>query len=336
MVRLMLVRHAESMQNEYMEKVLGKVRTGEIRLEDFNKAMRDGPKGAAAGDDSPLTSKGHSQAKKFGFSWSKVLREKARTGKLIVFVSPFLRTLQTADPMLQELSKEFHGFSAVLLPHIMEAGGLAHKDDFQQMDEISKLMKAGKRDKAVELLKSIQWRAQGLSVTQINKMFPWAKVAEEKDLEILGEKLYKELPLDSPWWKSGYETSKRTTKRVREVIEWLLKTVAKNETGATGDDVVVLMFSHGQTIAQICNALSHHAFTRNAQENDGMSFDGIRNTSMTCVFLPSQTYPYSHERPNSNGERIRYSCRLEFFNDTTHLGVEKLEEFGNTYLGAKL
>mmetsp|Transcript_14723 Transcript_14723/g.18212 ORF Transcript_14723/g.18212 Transcript_14723/m.18212 type:complete len:97 (-) Transcript_14723:888-1178(-) len=96
------------------------------------------------------------------------------------------------------------------------------------------------------------------------------------------------------------------------------------------------MISHGQTIAHICNALTHHAYTENIQENVGMSFEGIRNTSMTSIFVPSNDYDYIYERPDANGDKIKFRCRLEFFNDTTHLGNEKLHEYGKHYLGAKL
>ena len=66
--------------------------------------MRDAPENMDAGADAPLTSKGVAQAAAFGAAWAPLLAERAKQGKLKVFVSPFLRTLQTADPLMKELA----------------------------------------------------------------------------------------------------------------------------------------------------------------------------------------------------------------------------------------
>ena len=52
MVRLLMVRHGESEQNAYMEKVMYQVLSGQIPRSEFNATMRRGPPGADGGVDS--------------------------------------------------------------------------------------------------------------------------------------------------------------------------------------------------------------------------------------------------------------------------------------------
>ena len=66
MVRVLLVRHAQSMQNAYMEGVAAKISRGELAPTELNKAMRDAPENMDAGADAPLTAKGAAQAELLG------------------------------------------------------------------------------------------------------------------------------------------------------------------------------------------------------------------------------------------------------------------------------
>jgi broad specificity phosphatase PhoE len=86
-----------------MESVMERMVRGELNRESFNKAMRDGPPGTGACDDAQLTELGLSQAERLGQTWNPLLVEKAKRGKLLCFVSPFTRTLQTADPLMAKL-----------------------------------------------------------------------------------------------------------------------------------------------------------------------------------------------------------------------------------------
>merc|ERR1712070_360445 len=58
-----------------------------------------------------------------------------------------------------------------------------------------------------------------------------------------------------------------------------------------------------------------------------MSFEGIRNTSVTSLLLPSRAYTYPGERPNGRGEVVPFSSKLDIFNDTSHLGDDQLRMF---------
>jgi broad specificity phosphatase PhoE len=330
---LIMIRHAQSEQNAHMESVMEKVTRGELSLAGFNKVMRDGPPGTGAGDDAKLTDLGLSQAAKLGAMWAPLLAEKAKHGKLICCVSPFCRTLQTADPLMTELRKRVPGFQAILLPPIMEAGGLTAGEDFKKFDDIEALMKQGKRTEAIAFLKNIKWKPQGMTGKQILKRFDWVRKATAADT-VFGADIDVNVADDTPWYTDGYESRKRAETRVRKVATWIRDEVSTNASGTTGDGVVVVMVTHGQTIAQSTNFLVHAALTGKAEENESVSFDGIRNTSVTGFLLPSPDYMYPGDRPNTANELVRYACKLEFFNDTAHLGDEQHRFHANFVLGA--
>jgi len=333
MVRIMMVRHAESVQNAYMESLMRKMYTGGLSLEDFNKSMRDGPPGTSAGDDAQLSPLGETQAESLGQTWSPLLESKAKAGKLITFVSPFLRTLQTADPLMKRLAQAVPGYRAVLLPAIMEAGGLTNQDDFKKFDEIEALVKQGKRKEAIAFLKSIDWKPQGMTAKQIRERFAWARTANGSDSGVVSSELYSAVPEDSPWHKGGYESRKHATQRVEQVAKWLVSLASNSNTG---DDVVVLLVAHGQTIEMTANMMANVALTGHAEESPFFSMGGIRNTSITSYTLPSSNYTYAGERPDVNGQINKYRAKLDFFNDTSHLGDEQLRFFAQNFLSAKL
>ena len=95
-----------------------------------------GGPGTAAGDDAPLSPTGARQAEALGNVYSKAFATIARGKQLRFYVSPFTRTLQTADPLLSKL-----GVVAEIVPALMEVGGLTSRKDFARFDAISALMK---------------------------------------------------------------------------------------------------------------------------------------------------------------------------------------------------
>lgn len=272
----------------------------------FNAAMRNAPSGMDAGADAALSELGQAQANRLGEVWAPLLLEKARSGKLMTFVSPFLRTLATADPLLSKIQSHVPTYTATLLPAIMEVNGLTHADDFRIFDRIEKLRSQRKVKEVRDALKSIQWKPMGMSGAQIAAKFPWARVADAASLRVLdSDNLNVNVPMNSPWWTKGFESRKDAAKRIREVAEWLLGSVVANRSGLTGDDTVVLLIAHGDVIARITNFLLHASYTNLAQENPLVSVEGMRNTSVTSLLLPSAEYAYAGERPNSTGEVVR-------------------------------
>jgi len=252
MVRLLLIRHAQSQQNAYMESLFRDMHNKKLPAASFNRAMRNGPKGTDAGADALLTSLGKSQAQRLGLTYAPLLVSKAKQGKLKVFVSPFTRCMMTADPLMKELRKEIPSLEATVLPAIMESGGLTERNDFQNFDQIDELNKLGKRDEAIQLLKSIQWKAQGMSGIAMLQQFPWINL-HARDSPLTSTEIT-QIPWaeveenNKPWWSFGFESTKRAHRRVNAVGKWLTEEVSRNVSGESGDDVVVVMVCHGGTI----------------------------------------------------------------------------------------
>ncbi len=115
MVRVFLVRHAESVENLKFESYFRK------NQQHIQNAKNDGTEGGNEASpwvgiiqqiteilpqhgDCELTDLGYAQAEAFGIYWSKILQHKAKSGKLHVYVSPQHRTLLTVRPFMRELN----------------------------------------------------------------------------------------------------------------------------------------------------------------------------------------------------------------------------------------
>jgi hypothetical protein len=99
------------------------------------------------------------------------------------------------------------------------------------------------------------------------------------------------------------------------------------------------MFTHGQTIGEATNQIVNKTLTAKSEQNHSMSFEGIRNSSVTSFFLPSASYSYPGVRPNARGQVVKFQSALELFNDCSHLGDEQLKVFfkaANRGLKAKM
>merc|ERR1711972_950660 len=121
-----------------------------------------------------LTELGEYQAKRLAEAWVPLLEQKARQGKLHVFVSPMKRTLQTAHPMMKVL-QERCGQTAVVEPAIMEFGGLFAPGDMAILEQTDALRRKGDMEGMKALLKNYQWRACGFSGQRLLEVFLWAK-----------------------------------------------------------------------------------------------------------------------------------------------------------------
>ena len=336
MVRVLLIRHAQSMQNEFMEGVSARIAAGELEPSELNATMRNAPALHDAGADSPLTELGEQQAELLGERWAPLLEEKARQGKLRVFCSPFLRTLQTAEPLMRRLHAAVPECKATLLPAIMERGALAAPEDMRKFDEIDRLKLRGAKLK--EFMKSIEWQPMGMSVNEMRRRFRWAESAKPDDASLptfrtpAGE--FALPPDDRPWWEAGYESGKFADARTSAVCRWLDEQSREDLPG----DTVIVCVCHGGTIASVTNVLLGAAVLSEAayEEVDDISLDGIRNSSVTSLLLPSAA---AIERMPTHGGSAgsgRFRTKLELFNDTCHLGMALLTRFAEDNLSARL
>ena len=322
-MRLLLIRHAQSEQNAYMETLLTELQNKTLSVSSFNRKMRQGPPGTDAGADAVLTSLGKSQAQRLGLTYAPLLLSKAKQGKLIVCVSPFQRCLMTANPLMKEIRKEMPSFQATILPAIMESGGLTDQADFQHFDQIDAFNKQGKRDEAIQVLKSIQWKRQGMSGNMMKRKFPWVNLNLNSSASLFLTKEITQSPWgevqdnDQPWWTYGFESKKRTHRRITAVGNWLTKHVSTH----VPDDVVLVFICHGGTIQELINQLVNN--------QSSVDYGPIRNTSVTSLILPSPHFQYNGDRPKNNtaggSNKIdRYQIRIEVLNGTEHLGKEQL------------
>lgn len=341
MVRLLLVRHAETTQNAFMSELLAEIASGRRARSEFNQRMRRAPAGCAAGDDAELTERGHEQAQMLASAWAPLLARQAAEGRLLVFTSPFQRTLQTAAPLLLELRRHASCFEAVLLPALMETGGLTDAGDFREFDHMEALSRSGNRREALEHFKTLKWKPQGMTARQIRTRFPWARAATEVDLEVIGQELPSAVPPDARWWTGGYESRKRAERRTDALASWVLDSLRANRSGATGDDTTVVLMSHGGTISHLVGKLLKAALVptptlQGEIREEGLSTEGVPNTSVTSLLLPSDGFSYAGEHPRTNGEVQRFAAKLERFNDTSHLGPKSLLDWGAAHFQAKL
>ena len=343
MVRLLMVRHGESEQNAYMEKVMYQVLSGQIPRSEFNATMRRGPPGADGGVDSDLTEKGASQAEKLGKVWGPLLLGAASKGRLVAYVSPYLRCCKTADPFMNYIRQ--HGvpdFQGIVLPSIMEEGGLATSKDLESLDNVGDLIKQGKRKEGIRMLKQIKWTPMGLTGRGLRERFPWSRQPNANDKTLLTKNVSGFcLPIKEghQWYNKGWEGSKAENIRMTNLFNWI-KTLQYNGSGETGDDVTIVWFTHGGTIANVSNRLTGAAVERglSGEKKNSLAVDMIFNTSVTSFFLPSPAYSYRSDRPSSSGaHKEPWTTRLEFFNDTAHLEQERLIKFAKLNFGnAKL
>mmetsp|Transcript_23264 Transcript_23264/g.73647 ORF Transcript_23264/g.73647 Transcript_23264/m.73647 type:complete len:262 (-) Transcript_23264:56-841(-) len=261
---------------------------------------------------------------------------------MVRLVSPFFRTLQTADALMGRLVQAVPTQKAAVLPAIMEAAGLVSGPDFRRFDELDRLRRAGQREEAVKRLKAFTWEPMGLSGNDIVRRFPWARPLDQGDAALFPgaeagsrDSLATALSMDSPWWTGGFESSKRTASRLAAVAAWIDGTLR----AALPDEALVVFVTHGQAIEMLSRLLTLAARGSDLDaegDNVAVSYAGIRNTSVTVLALPSADSALRGERPNASGHVERFRTRFEVFNDTTHLGMQPLRQWAADCLSAKL
>ena len=365
-MRLLLIRHAQSLQNLYMETVLDDIASGAAEPHEFMKKMRDAPPGAHGGADSPLSLHGTAQTLKLGATYSPLLVDAARRGQLHVFVSPFQRTMRTADPLMRALASQVPGLKAAVLPMIMEDGGLCSPADMQRLDEIERMVRQGKRKEAIAHLKTIQWEPQGMSGAELLAEFPWCTLlgsggggrgSSHDDYDEMmaplfaattgGEQAFGGVLLvadsEDPWWRGGFEGQKSSEARSARLARWL----GTSLPAKVPEDAVVVLVSHGGTIARLTNKLMGWAVSGGETSNDqrasssssssssmsdfpqraGLSLKTVFNTAVSSFHVPGPGADFRllGGLPSASGEADSFRIRVDYFNDTAHLGDEAIK-----------
>jgi len=278
-----------------------------LSAEEFNRTMR--AESSTVDGDVALTPLGEDQANRLAEVWAPILKPKAQAGKLHVFVSPMKRALQTADPLLRALNVT-SVVQAIVKPSIMEFGGLTAPSDMGIFDETDKLRKAGDMQAVKDLLRTFRWKACGFSGQRLLEAFPWAQVLED-------------FPMDAPWWSQGFEGPKRTDARVAGVLDEIRDFPSK-----FGEGDIVVFVTHGGTIGDLMYRLLLRQDPATSKDVALLqpNFETSDNTSVTSLLLPGKKFPF--ERSLRGPDRpSEFGCRVEFANNTVHLGVPRLQDW---------
>lgn len=142
--------------------------------------------------DAPLTTLGLEQAELLGRFYAPVLEEKAREGKLHLWTSPQMRTMQSAHPLYARLFKET-GITANIRPELHEHGPPQTENMrvtfYSQGDELRRKlnreskkgirpMKPAEVDAEVDsFLRSHtdEWDSTGMTPRIMQSHFPWCE-----------------------------------------------------------------------------------------------------------------------------------------------------------------
>jgi broad specificity phosphatase PhoE len=352
-MRLLLIRHGMTEGNLATARMAIRVAKGEVRAEDAHVLERDeararggGPRGADEGcGDTHLSDYkggGVAEARALGDYWAPILQSKWDAGEMQVFVSPMLRCLQTADPLMRRLREggtmaaaaaaaaaapaAAPAATATVLPRIMELPGLCAAQDQVWLDEkVRPLFESGaeQADRAARrLLAARQWTRCGYTSDELQSMFPWAARFEGFPARASDGSAV-------PWWPGCFERPRETEHRIAEVREWLFD-LARS---LPKDDVVV-MVSHGDTIWRVLASLMGVDAT-----SEGSAVEhNTTNTSVSAIKIdPREGWRGDGDgiSSNSSGSGNSLSCQaggggirahlsefevqLDFYNRTPHV-----------------
>lgn len=314
MVRVLMVRHAESKAQE-RQLLVGQSSFGK---KGFTREVADAiAKLRLVEDvngDPPLSDNGVDQARLFASYWEPILRPKACSGRLHVYVSPHVRSLQTADPLMQALRENVGSdIHAKLHPLLFETYGITmHPMDrdrlLLRMAELGRLeadglLPRGAFDERPEVFpEDFAWSRGGLSPNEMRARFEWLTVPSDAfdgcD--------------DKPWWRGRPEVPSERDTRTAQVVDWL-----HTESVACSDDDLLLLIGHGELTGRVLNVLFARYFNPlhgasgavpNRKEAGGRGWVGLdpgSNTSTSLLTL------------SRSG-----AMRLEFFHRLDHLGPQ--------------
>merc|ERR1711964_565645 len=118
---------------------------------------------------------------------------RASSGGVQFFVSPQVRCMRTADPLMRALFEKC-GLTARVMPDLIEHPGLMQKADQEAFfPTYEGLLQAGRQAEAAEFRKQFKWEACGENVEDMKREFPWA---------VLDPAIF---PETGRWYTSGWE-----------------------------------------------------------------------------------------------------------------------------------
>ena len=332
MVRVFLVRHAESVENLNMESYFRKNQQ-RIQKSDKHDDTNENTVSPWVGimermaailpphGDCELTDLGYAQAEAFGIYWSKILQHKAKSGKLHVYVSPQHRTLLTVRPFMRELNYTYNiNIDCTVIHDLHEHGPPKATADMireQNDPDLMQLRKEG-RFPEMNLLRKQKWHNKftpaGLTGEE---MLTLASVGSPKGIDSSRQWLNitdANIPLQSRWYVKGQELDEYAEERANNIGNFL-----REQQKILGDDDVIVCVSHGAIMGRIIRNLMNLT-----PQKSKYSFEGSHNTCVTVLTMPSPTPIYEKWR---TFKPTPLQCILEIQNNTIHLGSYALNDW---------
>ena len=312
MVRILLIRHGENLDNVAMARTQLRMERGE--LGDPMEALRFMRAEMTDEGDGPLTPAGERQAQALGDYYAPMLAPFAASGRLHLFCSPILRTLQTIAPLARNLGAH----KVTVKPDVAELPALATRKERQEW-----YGKIGERERAGDLATVRRWMREmdgkwtpcGLTGEEIVSRFNFAVL----DADAFPSASHRQ----QPWCAWGCESEERGHERMQRVVAWFY-----HLRDTLPDDHVVAICSHGNTIGLVLRALL-------SEMDPERSFHGYDNTGVASVMLNKP--PGRKDAPKLTGAKTFFRPRqwrrvtLEFSNRLDHLvallGENRLQGF---------
>lgn len=212
-LHVLLVRHGESLNNPLMAKIFGPV----AEEDPVSQRRRDAEARWLAErlSDPALTDRGMQEAEEVANTLAPMLRRLAGSRLIKIFVSPFMRTLQTAQPLAQALGSSC---SVEVRPDLFEVGGVY-------------VERLGRRDGPGECL----------TAREIEQRFPTYRTTK--------------LPKDGAgWYRGSWECDRAARQRAAEIAKWLRSAELREDCADVAGAYVVLVI-HGHLIDMLLKAL---------------------------------------------------------------------------------
>ncbi|CAE6964809.1 katG1 [Symbiodinium natans] len=217
-LNVLLVRHGESLNNPLMAKIFAPVvdeAPASLRRREAEARWL-----AERHSDPALTTRGVEEAEDLAKASAPMLLRSAGSRLIRVFVSPFMRTLQTAMPLAQALGSSC---SVEVHPDLFEVGGVY-------------IERHGQRDGPGECL----------GAKDIERLFPGF--------------VTKRLPQSpGGWYRASWESDAAARQRAAQIARWLrsaeLRKAADDERLQTTSTSWVVLVIHGHLIDLLLKAL---------------------------------------------------------------------------------
>ena len=303
--RVLLVRHGESTNNVLMRRLFARRSAGQLTPREWERAwLRE------RATDPDLTAAGAAEARRLG-AWMRRagvgggqdgLSTDVLTPRLLVYTSPFKRTLDTTRWMLDGLGggseSGTSGARVVVHPELFETGGVYTSDG------------SGNR----------VGRGKCLSSASIKTMFPGFLTFM---LEAGGDG-------DRPWYQGPWETDRMCAARAARVAGWMRRGAAFHRSGGRGGRAedgdaaetappLVVMVMHANFISAVLKALcgvrddeSRYSSTQNDPNGQAVSF-AVPNTATSLVDIDAD-----------GGVRIRWVGGVEHLGTASEMLLSKM------------